>query len=159
MPVGVCQLARHSWGRLSAGGKRGRHCANLPEHVCIYLSRTACRCDATPVKAVPTCPDVRASTRPAPMSTGGSVCRVEHPRSCMVQVHSSGGLSRGGTAGRRCASSPEYACSYTRLFYAWDAISITTMAAGPVSHGNAQVLDPWRREAWPTRFQPALLFM
>ena len=41
-----------------------------------------------------------------------------------------------------------------RLFYAWDAISFTTMAAGPVSHGNAQVLDPWRRVG-----QPALLFM
>ena len=69
----LCQLARHSWGRLSAGGNTGMHCANLTKHVCIYLSRTACRCDATPVRAVPTRPDVRAGTRPGPVSTGGSV--------------------------------------------------------------------------------------
>ena len=59
------------------------HCASLTEHVRIYLSRTACRCDATPVRAVPTRPDVRAGTRPGPVSTGGSVCRVEQSRSSM----------------------------------------------------------------------------
>ena len=61
------------------------HCASLTEHVCIYLSRTACRCDATPVRAaaVPTRPDVRAGSCPGPVSTGGSVCRVEESRSSM----------------------------------------------------------------------------
>ena len=59
------------------------HCASLTDHVCIYLSRTACRCDATPVRAVPTGPDVRAGTRPGPVSTGGSICRVKESRSSM----------------------------------------------------------------------------
>ena len=43
------------------------------------------------------------------------------------------------------ASFVEDSSVFARLFYAWDAISFTTMAAGPVSHGNALVLDPWRR--------------
>ena len=59
------------------------HCASLTDHVCIYLSRTACRCDATPVRAVPTRLDVCAGTCPGPVSTGGSVCRVEQSRSSM----------------------------------------------------------------------------
>ena len=88
------------------------HCASLTDHVCIYLSRTACRCDATPVRAVPTRPDVRAGTRPGPVSTGGSVLGLSNLALVCVQVHSWGGLSRGGSAGRCCASSPEYACRY-----------------------------------------------
>ena len=108
----LCQLARHSWGRLSAGGNTGMHCASLTDHVCIYLSRTACRCDATPVRAVPTRTDVRAGTRPGPVSTGGNVCRVEESHSSMCAGTQLGGLSRGGSAGRCGASSPEYACRY-----------------------------------------------
>ena len=38
----LCASSLNSWGRLSTGGNTGRRCASLSEHVCIYLSRTAC---------------------------------------------------------------------------------------------------------------------
>ena len=75
------QLTRHSGGR--SGGNARRRCASLPEHVCRYLFRAACRWDAMPASAAPARPHIRAGTRPGPVSTGGSAGRGEQARSSM----------------------------------------------------------------------------
>ena len=108
----LCQLARHSWGRLSAGGNTGMHCASLTDHVCIYLSRTACRCDATPEELCQLARmfvQVRVQDR---CRQEAAFVGLRNLALVCVQVHSWGGLPRGGSAGRCCASSPEYACRY-----------------------------------------------
>ena len=58
-------------------------------HVCRYWSRAACRQDGTLVSAAPTHPDIRAGTRPGPVSTGSSLryinFRLGHAGSGVIQ--------------------------------------------------------------------------